>query len=62
MWTYRGKNQYITSCPHCKTTLMIRKHKLPQQQGDSMGYQPTSKPIAVASLTKTTTLEEDGFS
>ena len=29
-WDYRGKNIYVATCPHCKTTLTIPKHKIPQ--------------------------------
>lgn len=28
IWSYTGNNEYIASCPHCKTTLMIQKHRL----------------------------------
>jgi Zn finger protein HypA/HybF involved in hydrogenase expression len=26
-WNYSGKNIYVATCPHCRTTLTIRKHK-----------------------------------
>ena len=25
-WSYRGKNQYVTSCPKCKTSVMINNN------------------------------------
>jgi hypothetical protein len=33
-WNYRGKNEYVTSCPHCRTTVMIQKHRVPQNKQD----------------------------
>ena len=27
-WGYKGKNPYIVSCPYCKDTLTIRKHRI----------------------------------
>jgi late competence protein required for DNA uptake (superfamily II DNA/RNA helicase) len=28
LWSYKGKNPYIVSCPYCKNTLTIRKHRV----------------------------------
>jgi hypothetical protein len=28
IWNYTGKNEYVASCPSCKTAVMIRKHRL----------------------------------
>jgi hypothetical protein len=27
-WGYKGRNPYIVSCPYCKDTLTIRKHRI----------------------------------
>ena len=27
-WGYKGKNPYIVSCPYCKDTLTIKKHRI----------------------------------
>ena len=27
-WAYNGKNNYVATCPHCRTTLSIRKNKI----------------------------------
>ena len=24
-WEYKGKNQYVVSCPHCRTSVMFPK-------------------------------------
>lgn len=24
-WKYKGKNQYVCCCPHCRTSIMIHK-------------------------------------
>lgn len=36
-WNYGGKNVYVATCPHCRTQLSIRKHKVkvPQSGIDS---------------------------
>lgn len=26
-WNYSGKNQYVTSCPSCKTSVMVHKNR-----------------------------------
>lgn len=28
LWLYKGKNPYVVSCPYCKDTLTIRKHRV----------------------------------
>jgi hypothetical protein len=27
-WNYGGKNIYVIICPHCRTTLSIKKHRI----------------------------------
>jgi ribosomal protein L37E len=29
-WNYTGKNPYVASCPFCKTTVSIQKHRVVQ--------------------------------
>jgi Zn finger protein HypA/HybF involved in hydrogenase expression len=26
-WKYKGHNNYVAACPHCKTTIQVRKRK-----------------------------------
>jgi Zn finger protein HypA/HybF involved in hydrogenase expression len=30
VWKYKGNNPYVASCPYCKTTVTIRRHKVLQ--------------------------------
>ena len=27
-WDYKGKNEYIATCPHCRTYVTIKKHSI----------------------------------
>lgn len=27
-WNYTGANEYVAVCPHCRTTVSLRKHKV----------------------------------
>ena len=38
-WNYGGKNLFVATCPHCRTQLSIRKHKVPQPGQDSRQVQ-----------------------
>jgi hypothetical protein len=28
-WAYKGKNDYVATCPHCRTYVTIKKHSVP---------------------------------
>jgi hypothetical protein len=30
-WEYSGKNVYVATCPHCRTQLSIKKHRVLQK-------------------------------
>lgn len=30
-WEYSGKNMYVATCPHCRTQLSIKKHRVLQK-------------------------------
>jgi predicted RNA-binding Zn-ribbon protein involved in translation (DUF1610 family) len=34
-WKYGGKNKHVATCPHCGTTISIRKHTV-RQTGQSL--------------------------
>ena len=27
-WAYKGKNEYVATCPHCRTYVTIKKHSI----------------------------------
>lgn len=27
-WQYKGKNNYVATCPHCRTYVTIKKHSI----------------------------------
>ncbi len=27
-WRYKGNNQYVATCPHCRTYVSVKKHSL----------------------------------
>jgi hypothetical protein len=33
-WNYKGKNCYVTSCPHCRTTVTVNKKRNLVENGD----------------------------
>lgn len=42
-WNYGGKNLFVATCPHCRTQLSIRKHKVPQSSQDSIQVERRTK-------------------
>ena len=28
IWNYKGKNEYVATCPHCRTFVTIKKHSI----------------------------------
>ncbi len=27
-WYYKGKNEYVATCPHCRTYVTLKKHSI----------------------------------
>jgi acetyl-CoA carboxylase beta subunit len=45
LWLYKGKNPYIVSCPYCKDTLTIRKHRVTTLINDEQKRQQRNKEL-----------------
>ena len=41
-WNYTGKNPYVATCPFCKTTVSIQKHRVAQTGLGSTPGQPVT--------------------
>jgi len=55
-WEYSGKNMYVATCPHCRTQLSIKKHRVLQKDP---GLEASGLTAAVD--TKTANAQESGF-
>jgi len=52
-WQYSGTNPYVATCPHCRTTVSIQKHRVSQtgQSFEGPASLVTSQPSRIVSPT-----------
>jgi hypothetical protein len=43
-WVYHGRNPYVATCTFCKTSISVKKHKVPQPGQDTTQAQVAGVP------------------
>jgi len=56
-WQYGGKNPYFTLCPHCRTTVRVRKNKI-----ESLQSAQVDRPVQTTTVATTTNPKGEGES